>query len=614
MSRTPYLDLNIPDKSSKGFVVTDVFEPNFTKLDQEAERVNLRKMSTEDNIEELKKATRYKEGDVVEVLGYYTKGDGGGHQRQKRPVGYTGTDAVIGADGSIWGIVFLNNIVNPLHFGAKNNYNSTTMDISVNSTESFNNMFRFISSLKASRQEKYTVYIPSGNYLVSHIDVPSGGNNTISTINGDGKWGTRIFFYNPKGVGINYEGEAVIWNNIGFVGWKSDKNIPQNDCLDVIIDSNNSSWLGQDHFFRGCSFEGANIINKCRGMGSSFDICTFGSVYNSVIMVSESQGSQDFGYRRYSINSCEFDYTSRAFSTENPTTFTDPINFTFTNNKGIIYNEIIQGSIRYANVVGNNIFNIENRLGAFYGKMEFINLTGNIFSGDVRFGQNGLMDGILINSQVSADSISVSNNIINNINNKLLESRVGIKNLLVNENIINGCSNDSIGDNIFQMCIFRNCSVYNLEISSNKLQAKDTITEIPLITSYDSTFDKVSTFSNGCNKELYVQKIVTGGTIKTDYSSLFNGFAIEKGRTILSRDSKKTITLSKSYSNNNFSIIVNPAYQSSSVFESLYIFEAFKESNDSFSIKGFVLTKNGLEQLNSNLEVEWVVVVNSNKL
>ncbi|MGL4451079.1 MAG: SGNH/GDSL hydrolase family protein [Paraclostridium sp.] len=78
MSRTPYLDLNIPDKSSKGFVVTDVFEPNFTKLDQEAERVNLRKMSTEDNIEELKKNARYKDGDVVDVLGYnsseYTEG------------------------------------------------------------------------------------------------------------------------------------------------------------------------------------------------------------------------------------------------------------------------------------------------------------------------------------------------------------------------------------------------------------------------------------------------------------------------------------------------------------------------------------------------------------
>lgn len=104
MSRTPYLDLNIPDKSSKGFVVTDVFEPNFTKLDQEAERVNLRKMSTEDNIEELKKSARYKVGDVVEVLGYYEKGDGAGHLRQKKATGYSGEDGVIGADGSIWGL------------------------------------------------------------------------------------------------------------------------------------------------------------------------------------------------------------------------------------------------------------------------------------------------------------------------------------------------------------------------------------------------------------------------------------------------------------------------------------------------------------------------------
>ncbi|MGL4645956.1 MAG: hypothetical protein ACRDAG_01085 [Cetobacterium somerae] len=126
MSRTPYLDLNIPDKSSKGFVVTDVFEPNFTKLDQEAERVNLRKMSTEDNIEELKNATRYNVGDVVEVLGYYSAGDGARHPRQKKATGYNGSDAVIGADGSIWGIVHNGN-VEACWFGA--NADRTDNDI-----------------------------------------------------------------------------------------------------------------------------------------------------------------------------------------------------------------------------------------------------------------------------------------------------------------------------------------------------------------------------------------------------------------------------------------------------------------------------------------------------
>lgn len=56
-------------------------------------------------IEELKNSRKYKIGDVVQVLGYYAAGDGAEHPRQKKPVGYVGTDAVIGTDGSIWGIV-----------------------------------------------------------------------------------------------------------------------------------------------------------------------------------------------------------------------------------------------------------------------------------------------------------------------------------------------------------------------------------------------------------------------------------------------------------------------------------------------------------------------------
>ncbi|MGL5717650.1 MAG: hypothetical protein ACRCX2_31840 [Paraclostridium sp.] len=116
MSRTPYLDLNIPDKSSKGFVVTDVFEPNFTKLDQEAERVNSRKMSTEDNIEELKKANRYKLEDVVEVLGFHAKGDGSHHKRVAKAE--DDGSGELGQNG-IWWCVVHSGEVNVSWFGAK---------------------------------------------------------------------------------------------------------------------------------------------------------------------------------------------------------------------------------------------------------------------------------------------------------------------------------------------------------------------------------------------------------------------------------------------------------------------------------------------------------------
>ena len=44
MPSTPHLGLNIPEKTAKGKVVTEVFDPNFTKIDQFAERVDTNKL------------------------------------------------------------------------------------------------------------------------------------------------------------------------------------------------------------------------------------------------------------------------------------------------------------------------------------------------------------------------------------------------------------------------------------------------------------------------------------------------------------------------------------------------------------------------------------------
>lgn len=77
-----------------------------------------RKANVVGTIEDLKNSKKYKIGDVVQVLGYYSAGDGAGHPRQKKPEGYTGSDAVIGVDGSIWGIVHAGEI-NVSWFGAK---------------------------------------------------------------------------------------------------------------------------------------------------------------------------------------------------------------------------------------------------------------------------------------------------------------------------------------------------------------------------------------------------------------------------------------------------------------------------------------------------------------
>ena len=63
-----------------------------------------RKSNVVGTIEDLKNSKKYKVGDVVEVLGYYSAGDGSGHSRQKVAEGYAGKDAIIGVDKSIWRI------------------------------------------------------------------------------------------------------------------------------------------------------------------------------------------------------------------------------------------------------------------------------------------------------------------------------------------------------------------------------------------------------------------------------------------------------------------------------------------------------------------------------
>ena len=74
---TKFLQLWIPNKTDKGTVVTDVFEPNFTKLDQNAESVN----KTLDNLSnnKLDKGTYSgNAGDLkAEIDGKFSKSGGG---------------------------------------------------------------------------------------------------------------------------------------------------------------------------------------------------------------------------------------------------------------------------------------------------------------------------------------------------------------------------------------------------------------------------------------------------------------------------------------------------------------------------------------------------------
>ncbi|MGL5752515.1 MAG: hypothetical protein ACRCXT_18410 [Paraclostridium sp.] len=78
-----------------------------------------RKMSTENTIEDLKKSKKYKLGDVVDVLGFHTKGDGSHHLRIAKDV--DDGSGEVGVDGLIWCILHSGE-VNVSWFGAKGDF------------------------------------------------------------------------------------------------------------------------------------------------------------------------------------------------------------------------------------------------------------------------------------------------------------------------------------------------------------------------------------------------------------------------------------------------------------------------------------------------------------
>lgn len=100
-------------------IVEDVEEVIYKNKDGKYISVSKDKYTVE-TIEELKSSKKYKVGDVVQVLGYYTPGDGAHHPRQKVDDTYLGEDAIDCVDGNKWKIVH-SGCVDISWFGAKGN-------------------------------------------------------------------------------------------------------------------------------------------------------------------------------------------------------------------------------------------------------------------------------------------------------------------------------------------------------------------------------------------------------------------------------------------------------------------------------------------------------------
>ena len=89
-------------------------------FDEKIENKIKQRLITANTIEELKTINSLKEGDVVEVLGYYSSGDGAGH---KRVIANGDDGSGVQLSTNLWANIVHNGEVNVSWFGAKQNIN-----------------------------------------------------------------------------------------------------------------------------------------------------------------------------------------------------------------------------------------------------------------------------------------------------------------------------------------------------------------------------------------------------------------------------------------------------------------------------------------------------------
>ncbi|MGL5796919.1 MAG: glycosyl hydrolase family 28-related protein [Cetobacterium sp.] len=152
-------------------VATDTNELLFK--DEQGNLVNVGR-NTINTVVELQASKQYQDGDVVQVLGYYTKGDGAHHLRK---ISNVDDGSGVRLENGTWANIVHNGEVNVSWFGAKG-------DGVTDDTEPFERSFKYNKS----------IYVPSGNFIITRT-LP---NVETLSIRGAREIGQEFVYQNSK--------------------------------------------------------------------------------------------------------------------------------------------------------------------------------------------------------------------------------------------------------------------------------------------------------------------------------------------------------------------------------------------------------------------------------
>lgn len=221
-----------------------------------------------DTIEKLKASTIYSLGDVVEVLGFHTKGDGAHHKRIAKAE--DDGSGELGVDGLIWCIVSEDKL-NVLWFGAKGD-------------GSFDNSEIIQRVVNCAGKDKIVVF-GRGHYII---------NNTIQIINervkitGDiaDEYHPMLRIRTPNIPMFNCVGFSPIFTNLCFYGdgENSKAHLATNSC--IVINRDDGTYEETkgniDAEFRFVKFFRFKDCIKATGRNITIDNCVFSNSASAV--------------------------------------------------------------------------------------------------------------------------------------------------------------------------------------------------------------------------------------------------------------------------------------------------------------------------------------------